>query len=52
MSDKTAFEILDINLDKIFNKLELDEHLSPNRHFGLYAIVELMKQQVTQRFMN
>jgi cysteine desulfuration protein SufE len=46
MSDKTASEILDTNLDEIFDKLALDEHLSPNRHFGIYAIVELMKQQV------
>ena len=49
MSDKTVFEILDINLDEIFNKRELDEHLSPNRHFGIYAIVELMKQQATAK---
>jgi len=35
-----------LDVDELFEKLNLDEHLSPNRHIGVYAIVELMKQQV------
>jgi cysteine desulfuration protein SufE len=32
-------------VDELFSRLSLDEHLSPNRHLGVYAIVELMKAQ-------
>jgi len=32
----------------VFEKLNLGEHLSPNRHVGVYAIVELMKQQARE----
>lgn len=42
----TAIEQLDV--DKLFTRLSLDEHLSPNRHVGVYAIVALMKQQVRE----
>jgi len=42
---KTAEEIEQLDLDELFTRLNLDEHLSPNRHVGVYAIVELMKQQ-------
>ena len=48
MTDKSAAQVLETDLDEIFEKLSLDEHLSPNRHFGIYAIVELMKQQVSK----
>lgn len=48
MTDKSAAQVLETDLDDIFEKLSLDEHLSPNRHFGIYAIVELMKQQVSK----
>ncbi len=34
-----------LDVDEIFARLKLDENLSPNRHVGVYAIVELMKQQ-------
>ena len=34
-----------IDVDEFFSRLQLDDHLSPNRHVGVYAIVELMKQQ-------
>lgn len=34
-----------LDVDEFFERLQLDEHLSPNRHVGVYAIVELMKQQ-------
>jgi cysteine desulfuration protein SufE len=44
-----AFEEIDaLDLDELFRRLMLDEHLSPNRHVGVYAIVELMKHQARQ----
>lgn len=43
--DRTANEIDKLDVDEFFEKLGLDEHLSPNRHVGVYAIVELMKKQ-------
>ena len=42
---KTAKEVDHLDVDELFNRLHLDEHLSPNRHVGIYAIVALMKQQ-------
>ncbi|HID46082.1 MAG TPA: SufE family protein [Chromatiaceae bacterium] len=42
---KTAEEIEHLDVDEFFSRLKLDEHLSPNRHFGIYALVDLMKQQ-------
>ena len=44
---KTAQEIHQLDLDEVFQQLKLGEHLSPSRHVGVYAIVDLMKQQVT-----
>ena len=46
MSNKPVEQVMETNLDEIFDRLSLDDHLSPNRHFGVYAIVELMKEQV------
>jgi cysteine desulfuration protein SufE len=45
MSGHTAEQIEALDLDALFEALQLAEHLSPNRHFGIYAMVELMKQQ-------
>jgi len=42
---KTVEEIEQLDVDELFTRLNLDEHLSPHRHIGVYAIVELMKQQ-------
>lgn len=42
---KTAKEVDQLDVDELFTRLHLDEHLSPNRHVGIYAIVVLMKQQ-------
>jgi cysteine desulfuration protein SufE len=42
---KTVAEIEQLDVDELFSRLNLDEHLSPNRHVGVYAIVELMKRQ-------
>ena len=45
---KTAEEVDRLDVDELFTRLHLDEHLSPNRHVGIYAIVALMKNQVHQ----
>jgi cysteine desulfuration protein SufE len=44
-SGKTVAEIEDLDVDELFEGLHLEEHLSPNRHVGVYAIVEKMKRQ-------
>ncbi|MGD8884707.1 MAG: SufE family protein [Gammaproteobacteria bacterium] len=49
---KTVEEIHQLDVDEFFEKLQLDDHLSPNRHVGVYAIVELMKQQVSEAQRN
>jgi cysteine desulfuration protein SufE len=41
----TAKQIQALDMDEIFTGLNLDEHLSPNRHFGVYAMFDLMKQK-------
>jgi cysteine desulfuration protein SufE len=45
MSGHTPDEIETLDLDDLFDELKLAEHLSPNRHFGIYSVVELMKAQ-------
>jgi cysteine desulfuration protein SufE len=42
---KTVAEVERLDVDELFSRLNLDEHLSPNRHVGVYAIVDLMKRQ-------
>lgn len=42
---KTAVEIEQLDVDEFFERLHLHDHLSPTRHVGVYAIVELMKKQ-------
>ncbi len=44
-SGKTAEEIQNTDIDELFKELQLFEHLSPNRHVGVYAIVKKMKAQ-------
>ena len=41
-------DIQSINMDSIFERLNLAEHLSPNRHVGVYAMFDLMKQKASQ----
>jgi cysteine desulfuration protein SufE len=48
VSGKTSEAIRQLDVDELFTRLQLDEHLSPNRHFGVYAIVELMKKQASE----
>jgi cysteine desulfuration protein SufE len=45
MSGRTPDDARALDLDGLFDELKLAEHLSPNRHFGIFAVVELMKQQ-------
>ena len=42
---KRASAIKQLDVDQIFSQLKLEENLSPQRHVGVYAIVELMKKQ-------
>ncbi|MAT66079.1 MAG: Fe-S metabolism protein SufE [Gammaproteobacteria bacterium] len=44
-SGRSADEINQLDMDEIFEKLQLDEQLSPNRHIGVYALFEMMKSQ-------
>lgn len=44
-SGKTSSEIEAFDVDVLFEGLHLQEHLSPNRHVGVYAIVSKMKRQ-------
>jgi cysteine desulfuration protein SufE len=44
-SGKTRAEVEQIDVDSLFTGLKLEEHLSPNRHVGVYAIVNKMKRQ-------
>jgi cysteine desulfuration protein SufE len=44
-SGKTPTEIESLDVDALFEGLHLEEHLSPNRHVGVYAIVEKLKGQ-------
>jgi cysteine desulfuration protein SufE len=45
LSGRTRDEISNFDVDRFFERLQLAEHLSPSRHVGIYAIVELMKTQ-------
>ncbi len=41
-------QIQHLDMDEIFQGLNLDEHLSPNRHVGVYAMFDLMKQKASE----
>jgi cysteine desulfuration protein SufE len=40
---KTPDEVLALDAEGVIEKLGLDENLSPNRHIGMYAMVEKIK---------
>jgi len=42
---RTPQEIVDLDFDGLFGRLELAENLSPNRHVGVYAIVDKITRQ-------
>ncbi len=44
-ANKTSQEIQNTDIDEVFKQLQIFEHLSPNRHVGVYAIVRKMKLQ-------
>ena len=44
-SGRTPREVVDLDTDAVFTRLQLFEHLSPTRHVGVYAIVQKMKSQ-------
>lgn len=47
-SGRSAEEIQAMDTDALFEQLQLAEHLSPNRHVGIYALVDVMKSQARQ----
>ncbi len=42
-NDKSAQEILDIDVEEIFDKMGLREHITPNRRSGMLAMVDKIK---------
>jgi cysteine desulfuration protein SufE len=44
-SGLTPRQVLDLDVDRLFERIRLGENLSPNRHVGVYAIVDQMKAQ-------
>ncbi len=50
LSHRTLDEIEQMDVDKLFTRLQLEEHLSPNRHVGIYAIVDKMRERAAALF--
>ena len=46
--DKTAQDILDIDVEKIFDKMGLKEHITPNRRSGMLSMVDKIKYYAQQ----
>ncbi len=42
-SGKTLAEMLAVDADEVFERLGIYDHLSPNRHVGVYAMVEKIR---------
>ena len=45
LSYRSLQEIEDMDVDGLFKRLSLQEHLSPSRHVGIYAIVDKMRER-------
>lgn len=45
---KTAAEIKNFDIEKTFAKMGLDQHLSPNRRNGFFAMVERIKSFIVR----
>lgn len=43
-SGKTAEEIAEVDVQEVFQNLDLENHLSPNRRNGFYSMVERIRQ--------
>ncbi len=50
-SGKTAKEILESDAITLFEKLGLNQHLSPQRRNGLFAMVKRLKQLATEQLV-
>ncbi len=46
--DKSAQEILDIDVEEIFDKMGLREHITPNRRSGMLSMVDKIKYYANQ----
>ena len=46
--DKSAQEILDIDVEEIFDKMGLREHITPNRRSGMLSMVDKIKYYAKQ----
>ncbi len=47
--DKSAQEILDIDVEEIFDKMGLREHITPNRRSGMLSMVDKIKYYAEQK---
>lgn len=45
LDGKTPAEVAATDIDELFVRLRLAEHLSPNRHVGVFAIVRKLQEQ-------
>ena len=45
MSYRSLADIHELDVDSLFTRLRLEENLSPNRHVGIYAIVDKMLER-------
>ena len=45
---KTPEEVLEIDVEEIFQRLELDRHLSPQRRNGLFGMVKRIREIAAQ----
>lgn len=48
-SDKTPQEIVDTDINAIFQELALEQHITVNRRNGLYSMVETIQQKGAER---
>jgi cysteine desulfuration protein SufE len=47
LSYRSLREINGMDVDGLFKRLQLEEHLSPSRHVGIYAIVDKMRERAS-----
>lgn len=49
--DKTPMEVLKVDIETVFDQLELNQHLSPGRANGFHSMVKRIKQLCLQRVL-